>query len=296
MKLIVAALFALLAVSAHAEDDWVIDWSTVVPIQETPGFWDGREIKPIFHPSEKTRSGRIVGGTITAPNAHPYQAGLLMRINILATGLCGGSLISSTAVLTAAHCPINTQSTQVVLGAHVLNSANEPTQQRQTVQPAGYRLHASYNPSNLNNDIAILILPLPATLNAVVSVITLPALGVTNTFAGELATVSGWGRFSDASTATSTHLRSVQNSVITNAVCAATFGGIIIPSTLCTSTVGGRGTCNGDSGGPLTVGSAGARTQIGVVSFGAAAGCEVGFPAGFARVTSFRQWIIDNQF
>ena len=101
---------------------------------------------------------------------------------------------------------------------------------------------------------------------------------------------SGWGRTSDGSTATSAQLRSVQNNVITNAVCAQTFGGTIIASTLCISTAGGRGTCNGDSGGPLTVPRAGVsngRLQIGVVSFGAAAGCQRGFPAGFARVTSF---------
>ena len=217
-----------------------------------------------------------------------------MRVNILATGLCGGSVISTRAILTAAHCPESTQSTQVILGAHQL-TANEANQQRFTVQPAGYRLHASYNRQTLANDIAILIIPTAAVLNSFVAASALPALGSTNTFAGELATVSGWGRISDSTSATSPQLRAVQNNIVTNAVCAATFGSIVIDSTLCTSTVGGRGSCNGDSGGPLTVGSGGSRLQVGVVSFGAAAGCEVGFPAGFARVTSFRQWIINNQ-
>ena len=104
-------------------------------------------------------------------------------------------------------------------------------------------------------------------------------------FAGQLATVSGWGRIADGSSATSAQLRSVQNNVITNAVCQATYGSTIILSTICTSTAGGRGTCNGDSGGPLTLGTGGSRIQIGVVSFVAAAGCERGFPAGFARVS-----------
>lgn len=104
MKLFVAAIFAVMAVSAFAEDDWVVDWSTVVPITETPGFWDGREIQPAFYPKDESRSGRIVGGTVVTPHAHPYQAGLLMRINILATGLCGGSVLTTRAILTAAHC------------------------------------------------------------------------------------------------------------------------------------------------------------------------------------------------
>lgn len=106
MKLIVAALFAMLAVSAFAEDDWVeIDWSKVVPVTDMPGFWDGREIRPAFYPGDQTRSGRIVGGAIVTPHTHPYQAGLLMSFSG-GTGLCGGSLISTSAVLTAAHCKI----------------------------------------------------------------------------------------------------------------------------------------------------------------------------------------------
>jgi chymotrypsin len=183
---------------------------------------------------------------IVTPHTHPYQAGLLMSFSG-GTGLCGGSVISPTVVLTAAHCPIGSSSTQVILGAHTL-TANEATQQRRTVSSAGYRLHQSYNPSNLNNDIATLILPNAVAATAQVQWSVLPALGVTDTFAGQLATVSGWGRIADGSSATSAQLRSVQNNIITNAVCASTFGSTIVASTLCISTAGGRGTCNGDSG------------------------------------------------
>jgi chymotrypsin len=182
------------------------------------------------------------------------------------------------------------------MGAHQL-TAQEANQQRQTVQAAiGYRLHPEYNTENLNNDIAILILPQAATLNQFVALSVLPALGRSDSFAGVLAQATGWGRTSDSTQGTSAFLRSVQNNIITNAVCAATFGtSVVVDSTICIATTGGRGTCNGDSGGPLTVAEAGGRLQVGVVSFGAAAGCEQNFPAGFARVTSFRQWIANNQ-
>ncbi|KAJ4436544.1 hypothetical protein ANN_16575 [Periplaneta americana] len=47
----------------------------------------------------------------------------------------------------------------------------------------------------------------------------------------------------------------------------------------------------GDSGGPLIHAENGGYIQVGVVSFVAAIGCEAGYPAGFARVTSYLDWI-----
>jgi len=296
MKLTVAifALFAVLAFAlAEVEDEfgW-IDWDNVVPIQEMPGFWDGRDFDPAYFPGDTSRNGRIVGGSVVSPGAHPYQAGLLMATASGGTGLCGGSMISTRTILTAAHCPINTLRTAVHLGAHELR-ANEAAQHRQTAQASAYRLHASYNPRNLNNDIATIPLPATITQSARIRPIALAPANA-GTFAGVTATVSGWGRTSDASSATSATLRSVQNVIITNAVCAQTYGATIIASTICMSTAGGRGTCNGDSGGPLTVPSGGARQQIGVVSFGSASGCQRNLPSGFARVSSFRAWITSN--
>lgn len=177
----------------------------------------------------------------------------------------------------------------IIAGANNRNVV-EGNQQRRTVPMANFRTHVGYNSGNLNNDIATLVNFLSFTFNTFVQQIGI-ATG-TATFAGVTATVSGFGRISDGSAATSAQVRWVTVPVITNAVCSQTYGGIIIASTLCVSTAGGRGTCNGDSGGPLTAPGAG---QIGVVSFGAAAGCQVGLPAGFARVTSFNAWINSNR-
>lgn len=227
---------------------------------------------------------------ITAPNAHPYQAGLLLTFGG-GTGLCGGSLIGPTWAMTAAHCTAGSASAVVVLGAHHLHGA-EANQQRFNVPSVNYRNHPAYNPNNLNNDIALLLLPSAPTLNTVVAISIIPALGRGDQFAGVMSTASGWGRHQDGSTATSDLLRSVQNPIITNAVCAATYGtSVIFDGVICTSTTGGQGPCNGDSGGPLTIAEAAGRTQVGIAAFVAAAGCGAGFPAGYARVSHFRAWI-----
>lgn len=54
--------------------------------------------------AEEDRSGRIVGGEVVIPHAHPYLVGIIRRLPGGATALCGGSILSNFVVLTAAQC------------------------------------------------------------------------------------------------------------------------------------------------------------------------------------------------
>ncbi|XP_028027455.1 brachyurin-like, partial [Bombyx mandarina] len=83
------------------------------------------------------------------------------------------------------------------------------------------------------------------------------------------------------------YLSRVNLEVIDNSMCSWVFPGILQPTNLCTSGVGGVGTCRGDSGGPLVITRNNRRILIGITSFGSGFGCEIGFPAAYARVTSF---------
>jgi secreted trypsin-like serine protease len=50
----------------------------------------------------------------------------------------------------------------------------------------------------------------------------------------------------------------------------------------------------GDSGGPLVIrDSLGQWMQVGLVSYGAASGCENGYPDVFTRLTKYINWIKD---
>jgi chymotrypsin len=97
-----------------------------------------------------------------------------------------------------------------------------------------------------------------------------------------------------ASNDISTFLRFVDVPVTTDLQCRIRFPTIIQDSNICSSGEGGRGACSGDSGGPLTTQRNGNSLQIGVVSFGLALGCEVGWPSVFARVSSFLDFIQAN--
>lgn len=78
---------------------------------------------------------------------------------------------------------------------------------------------------------------------------------------------------------------------MSNTACRNVFGSFVRDSNICAAGSGGKGSCNGDSGGPNVININGVNRQVGIVSFGAASGCEKGFPHVYARVTSFLDWI-----
>jgi chymotrypsin len=242
MKLIVALIFIVFTISALAEDNWKnINYDEVVPLDEIPGFWDGRDIRPAVN---QTRSRRIVGGHIVTPGAHPYQVVVLLLFPATGTAICSGTLISGNRILTTTSCLTGSTEAQAILGAHRWTSG-EASQQRRFVDRTDYRLHQQYNPSNFNNDIAIFILRIAVLLTDRIQNSNLPGSSASS-FAGEIGTVSGWGRTSDQSSDQSHELRSTTNPIITNAVCAEHQGAArVISSTICMSTFGGRGPCRG---------------------------------------------------
>lgn len=114
--------------------------------------------------------------------------------------------------------------------------------------PENYIIHPAYDPQMLYNDLAILILPRSVVFTDYIQPIQLPKYELMGkSFNGEIATVSGWGRTSDSSGATSPVLRFTQNEVKTNDACYEIFGNFVIDSTLCAITRSTKsGICNGE--------------------------------------------------
>ncbi|CAK1550370.1 unnamed protein product [Leptosia nina] len=229
---------------------------------------------------------RIVGGSPAKLGDHPHLAGLLITLTDGRQSVCGSSLLSTTRLVTAAHCwtdgRVQASFFTVVLGSVRLFSGGT------RINTNNVQVHAGYSTWNLNNDVAVIVIE-PVQLSNTISPVKL-ATG-SNNFVGAFATAAGFGKTSDASGVSQTQNQVILQ-VITNQACATTYGSsVIVSSTLCVSGSGGKSTCGGDSGGPLVVGSGSERQLIGIVSFGSSRGCQWGFPAGFARVTAFASWI-----
>lgn len=142
-------------------------------------------------------------------------------------------MISSTAILTAAHCSDErTTQFQIIFGA-VNMRINEANQQRRTVPASGWVQHPGYNRLTLHNDIAVIRFQNnPITLNQFVQVIAL-ASETSNLWVGEEVHVSGFGRFSDGSQSSSDVLRFTVKNIITNLSCRVRFPTLVIDSTIC---------------------------------------------------------------
>ncbi|XP_013117007.2 serine protease 1 [Stomoxys calcitrans] len=230
--------------------------------------------------------GRITNGQQAAPGQFPYQVGLSLQTNA-GSFWCGGSLIGNTWILTAAHCTDGAFRVTAYLGSTVRTVASVV----HSVDASNIYQHSGYNAYYLSNDISLIRI-LAVAYSNLINIARLPAISSAySTYAGDYAIASGWGRTADTGSVAN-NLNYARFEVITNAACNNYYiAGFVNSGTLCISTPNGKSTCQGDSGGPLVLENT--NLLIGVTSFVPTAGCTVGGPAGFVRVTTFLPWIRD---
>ncbi|XP_026313704.1 brachyurin-like [Hyposmocoma kahamanoa] len=242
-------------------------------------------------PVEST-GNRIVGGAAAASNSYPFLAGLIISfVNVAGQSVCGSSLLSANRLVTAAHCWFDGRNQarqyEVVLGSQFIFFGGTRVHTQNVI------MHPQWTPATLANDVAMIYLPTNVLLSQSIQPVALPS-DLHDTFAGQWAMAAGYGRTSDQQTGItmSAEIFHVNLQIITVQQCMSVFGPTFVQqSTLCTSGAGGVGICGGDSGGPLVVTQFGQRVLVGISSFVNAAGCQLGSPSAFARVTSFHSFI-----
>ncbi|KAJ2951560.1 hypothetical protein O0L34_g13709 [Tuta absoluta] len=240
---------------------------------------------------------RVVGGATAPVGAYPYLAGLIVTMSHTPNpSVCGSTVISANRLISAAHCWFdgNRQATQfeAVMGSQFLFSG-EGT--RMVVSQV--IMHSKWNPQNLANDIAMLYLPENIQFNDKIQPAALPdSYMLFLTWVGWWGQAAGYGRINDREgVTTATQVSHVRLQIIDEYDCALIYShDVVTESTLCTNGFGGVGICTGDSGGPLTIRYQEKDYLLGISSFVARDGCEIGLPSAFTRVTSFIPWILPH--
>ncbi|MDO9105618.1 MAG: trypsin-like serine protease [Methylovulum sp.] len=226
----------------------------------------------------------IVGGHDATPGQWPWVVSLSVKNVFPYDGqFCGGTLISPTWVITAAHCM---QGETVKTLDVIANIFDLSVDKGQRVAVKRIIVHPDYNARSEDNDLALLQLTKPVHASS------LPLIKGTATLAGTDATVIGWGLLNENEDTYPSILQEVVVPIKSDAQCKSSNGeGSITESMMCAGlAAGGKDSCQGDSGGPLMVIQARKWVLAGITSWGT--GCARPKLYGvYTRVSRFVSYI-----
>ena len=242
----------------------------------------------------------IIGGSSISISEAPWQAALVYAgYNDFQGQFCGGTIVSSWEIVTAAHCvddpdlgQLAPSQLRIVAGTSTLSTSRSTG-----VAVASITVHGEWDDVHYFHDIAIVRLATPLTL--IDGVIEPIEIATTSPSAGDPVVVTGWGSTSRDQDAPvwPTKLRAATVQAVADSPCGAALsahGSIFQPSTLCAaSPTYSADTCQGDSGGPLTYFDENRWVLAGVTSWGV--GCaEPSFPGVYSEVSYYASWIADR--
>ncbi|XP_053114347.1 acrosin-like [Hemicordylus capensis] len=258
--------------------------------EECPGIC-GRRPLAMAHGT----SIRIVGGNNALPGTWPWMVSIQIPTRDGYRHSCGGSLISSRWVVTAAHCFINKRFLEhwkLVIGATQLSRPGPDTEERSIKNLVE---HEQYQRRNNFNDIALLELDQPINCSDYVQPACLPDESI-DVPTLDHCYVSGWG-VTDVKKPTQTAdiMQEARVNQIPLEMCNSSgwYNSRIHYNNICAGyEQGGIDSCQGDSGGPLMCRET--RSErfwvIGVTSWGT--GCaNVRKPGVYTGTQHFLDWI-----
>ncbi|XP_002139018.3 trypsin 3A1 [Drosophila pseudoobscura] len=224
---------------------------------------------------------RIIGGEFAGPGQFPHQVSLQLK----GRHHCGGSLISDTMIVTAAHCTKDQNPSQMkaVVGTNDLSAGNG-----QVLGISQFIIHPQYNPQSQDFDMSLIRLSIPVPIGGAVKTIQL-AEADSNYAADTMATISGFGAINQ-NLQLPNRLKYAQVQLWSRDYCNSQNIPGLTDRMVCAGHPSGQvSSCQGDSGGPLTV----EGKLFGVVSWGFGCGAK-GRPAMYTYVGALRSWIKQN--
>lgn len=235
---------------------------------------------------------KIIGGRYATVGDDPWQVALF-RADKPQTDrrpFCGGALILSMWVLTAAHC---VDRGTLPTDFDVLGGTANVDKGGMRVKVAEIYIHPNYVETEHLNDIALVRLQQPILASQAREISILPLAMEASTLTWKsTARVTGWGGLSEGGLPVA-ELRYVELTVYSNKDCndRVAYDGAVAKEMVCAGfTDGGKDSCQGDSGGPLTVVADKKRYLAGVVSWGEGCGRQNKYGV-YTRAAHYLSWI-----
>ncbi|KAL7855146.1 hypothetical protein SRHO_G00173360 [Serrasalmus rhombeus] len=218
----------------------------------------------------------IINGTEAVPHSRPY----MVSIQKFGSHTCGGFLVSTQFVMTAAHCWNRRDRLTAVLGAHDLSNKAGAVQ----MAVASYYPHPHYNSVTMDYDILLLKLHAAVTVGKTISPISFPQSNQ-DIPVNTICIAAGWGQIGTFKPI-SNRLLEAKLRIVSSKECKLVWGQFANSLKLCAVHPGG--VCSGDSGGPLVCDN----IAVGISSFIQSGGCDVPtLPNVFAKISAFLPWI-----
>ncbi|XP_055055096.1 chymotrypsin-like elastase family member 2A [Misgurnus anguillicaudatus] len=234
----------------------------------------------------------VVNGVEARPHSWPWQISLQVLENGSLIHYCGGSIIDTNWVMTAAHCISSSLTYRVFVGKH---NQSEDEAGSKAISPEKIIVHEKWDPIMTFEGSGSYRVKLsePLTLSDSVQLGCIPPAGnvLPNNYT---CYVTGWGRLSTVGPLPDT-LQQALMPIVDHKTCTQPdwWGSFVKKSMVCSGGDGVVAACFGDSGGPLNCKNSNGIWEVhGIASFVSGLGCNtLKKPTVFTRVSAFNDWI-----
>ena len=246
---------------------------------------------------------RIIAGT-NATETYDWMVSLQRGSDTKGwSHFCGGALVASDWVITAAHCldNVSISNMRLVIGAVTLTDNVSDGEKREI---DWYSTHYEYNDSLFFGDVAMVRLSSASTKTPVEPITESEMVGLEQS---QSLRILGWGLTEEGGSTTPTVLQEANISYQLPEVCNTTHGdpfidgqaGLYWSKVMCAgeedvTEEDAKDACQGDSGGPLLWDDGNEYKLAGIVSWGIGCGTPGAF-GGYTRVASYKDWIDQRQ-